>query len=158
KLATATAALTVLGPNHRFTTRAVYSKGTVTLVGGGDRVLSTADLTSMAKSVVVALKPAGVKSVKVQVDDSLFPAPTLANGWPADYYTDVIPPVRALSVDEDFSQDTSIDAGQVFAKQLTAQGLGVTGTVTRGKAHPSDAQVAVHQSPVLSAIVHQMLK
>lgn len=158
KLATATAALTVLGPNHRFTTRAVYSKGVVTLVGGGDRVLSTADLTSMAKSVVAALKHAGVKSVKVQVDDSLFPAPTLANGWPADYYTDVIPPVRALSVNEDFSQDTSIDAGQVFAKQLTSQGLGVTGTVTRGKAHASEAQVAVHQSPVLSAIVHQMLK
>jgi D-alanyl-D-alanine carboxypeptidase/D-alanyl-D-alanine-endopeptidase (penicillin-binding protein 4) len=158
KLATATAALTILGPNHRFTTKAVYSRGVVTLVGGGDRVLSTSDLTAMAKSVVAQLKKSGVKAVKVQVDDSLFPAPTLAEGWPADYYTDVIPPVRALSVDEDFSSDTSVDAGQVFAKQLTAQGLHVTGGVARGKAHSWDVSLAVHQSPTVSAVVHQMLK
>jgi serine-type D-Ala-D-Ala carboxypeptidase/endopeptidase (penicillin-binding protein 4) len=158
KLTTATAALTILGPNHRFTTKAVYRHGIVTLVGGGDRVLSTADLTSMAKSVVAKLKQAGLHTVRVQVDDSLFPAPTLAPGWKPDYYNDTIAPVRALVVDEHAVTDTSIDAGQVFARQLTAQGLTVAGQVTHGRAHAADVPLAVHHSPTLSAIVHQMLK
>lgn len=159
KLATATAALTVLGPNHRFSTRALYSDGVVTLVGGGDRLLSTADLTSMAADVVSRLQYAGVKSVQVQVDDSLFPEPTLAQGWDPSYYIDVIPPVRALSVDEDFTQDTSLDAGQVFAKQLTAKGLTVTGSITRGTVHPGQAvPVASHLSPTVADTVHRMLK
>jgi D-alanyl-D-alanine carboxypeptidase/D-alanyl-D-alanine-endopeptidase (penicillin-binding protein 4) len=159
KLATATAALTVLGPNHRFSTRALYHDGVVTLVGGGDRLLSTADLTSMAADVVSHLQYAGVKSVQVQVDDSLFPEPALAPGWDPSYFTDVIPPVRALSVDENFTQDTSLDAGQVFAKQLTAKGLTVTGSITRGTVHPGQAlPLAVHQSPTVADTVHQMLK
>ncbi|MBV9025351.1 MAG: D-alanyl-D-alanine carboxypeptidase/D-alanyl-D-alanine-endopeptidase [Streptomycetaceae bacterium] len=158
KLATATAALTILGPNHRFTTKAVYSHGIVTLVGGGDRVLSTADLASMAKSVVAKLKRMGLHTVRVRVDDSLFPPPTLATGWNQGYYNDTIAPVRALVVNEHAVTDTSIDAGQVFARQLTAQGLTVTGQVTRSQAHAADVPLAVHYSPMLSAIVHQMLK
>ena len=159
KLATTTAALTVLGPNHRFTTKVVYCDGTLTLVGGGDRVLSTADLTELATTAVAHLKSAGVTSVKVQIDDSLFPAPTLATGWNNGYYDgSTIAPVRALVVDEHSVMDTSIDAGQVFAKQLTAQGLTVTGDVTRGHTTARAMPVAVHYSPALSAIVHQMLK
>jgi D-alanyl-D-alanine carboxypeptidase/D-alanyl-D-alanine-endopeptidase (penicillin-binding protein 4) len=159
KLATTTAALTVLGPDHCFTTKAVYSNGTLTLVGGGDRVLSTADLTSLATTAVAHLKNLGITSVKVQIDDSLFPAPTLATGWNNGYYDgSTIAPVRALVVDEHSVTDTSIDAGQVFAAQLTAQGLTVTGDVTRGQTTSADVPVAVHHSPALSAIVHQMLK
>lgn len=52
KLATATAALTVLGPEHRFTTRVVYGHGALPLVGGGDRTLSSADLAELAKAAV----------------------------------------------------------------------------------------------------------
>lgn len=159
KLATTTAVLTVLGPDHRFTTKAVYGGGTLTLVGGGDRVLTTADLTTLANTAVACLKNAGITSVKVQVDDSLFPEPTLATGWNPDYYDGAtIAPVRALVVDEHSVMDTSIDAGQVFAKQLAAKGLTVTGDVTRGKTTGSDVPVAVHRSPTLSAIVKQMLK
>ena len=95
----------------------------------------------------------------MQVDDSLFPAPTLATGWNDGYYDGAtVAPVRALVVDEHSVMDTSVDAGQVFAKQLTAQGLTVTGDVTHGTTAGSDTQVAVHYSPALSAIVHQMLK
>ncbi|OLE20348.1 MAG: D-alanyl-D-alanine carboxypeptidase/D-alanyl-D-alanine-endopeptidase [Catenulispora sp. 13_1_20CM_3_70_7] len=159
KLATATTALTVLGPDHRFTTRVLLGEGTLTLVGGGDRVLTTADLNTLATTAVAAVKNAGITSVKVQVDDSLFPEPTLATGWNPDYYDGAtIAPVRALVVDEHIVMDTSIDAGQVFAKQVAAQGVTITGDVTHGQTTDSDVPVAVHYSPTLATIVHRMLK
>ncbi|WP_329214442.1 D-alanyl-D-alanine carboxypeptidase/D-alanyl-D-alanine-endopeptidase [Streptomyces sp. NBC_01485] len=158
KLATSTAALTVLGPDHRFTTKVSYGNGTLTLIGGGDRTLTTADLAELAKDAVAGLKAAGLTSVKVAVDDSLFPEPTLANGWNTGYYPDSVAPVRALVVDGHGVQDTSLDAGQVFAKQLTAAGVTVDGTVARATASLTDVPVARHRSAPLSAIVHTMLK
>ncbi|MEU6218808.1 D-alanyl-D-alanine carboxypeptidase/D-alanyl-D-alanine-endopeptidase [Streptomyces sp. NPDC047022] len=158
KLATSTAALTVLGPQHRFTTKVVYGNGTLTLVGGGDRTLTTADLAELAKTAVAGLKSAGRTAVKVAVDDSLFPEPTLAKGWNDGYYPDTVAPVRALVVDGHGVQDTSIDAGQVFAKQLAADGVTVTGQVTRATACARDVPVAQHKSAPLSDIVHTMLK
>ncbi|MFJ3234608.1 D-alanyl-D-alanine carboxypeptidase/D-alanyl-D-alanine-endopeptidase [Streptomyces sp. NPDC086787] len=158
KLATSTAALTVLGPDHRFTTKVVYGHGTLTLIGGGDRTLTSADLAELAKTAVAGLKAAGLTTVKVHVDDSLFPEPTLADGWNDGYYPDTVAPVRALVVDQHGVQDTSIDAGQVFAKQLAAQGVKVTGDVTRAVASPKDVPVARHKSGPLSAIVQTMLQ
>ncbi|MGP3983369.1 D-alanyl-D-alanine carboxypeptidase/D-alanyl-D-alanine endopeptidase [Streptomyces sp. KR80] len=158
KLATATAALTVLGPDHRFTTKVVYGNRTVTLVGGGDRALTQDDLAELAKTAVAGLTSAGVTSVKVRVDDSLFPEPTPANGWKAGYYPYTIAPVRALVVDGHSVMDTSMDAGQAFAKRLAARGVTVDGDVTRGQASPTDVPVAQHLSPKLSTIVSRMLK
>ncbi|MFC4502666.1 MULTISPECIES: D-alanyl-D-alanine carboxypeptidase/D-alanyl-D-alanine-endopeptidase [Streptomyces] len=158
KLATSTAALTVLGPDHRFTTKVVYGHGTLTLIGGGDRTLTTADLAELAKTAVAGLKAAGLTSVKVAVDDSLFPEPTLANGWNTGYYPDSVSPVRALVVDGHLVDDTSLDAGQVFAKQLLTDGITVAGDVTRATASRTDVPVARHTSAPLSDIVHTMLK
>jgi D-alanyl-D-alanine carboxypeptidase/D-alanyl-D-alanine-endopeptidase (penicillin-binding protein 4) len=158
KLATSTAALTVLGPDHRFTTKVVYDAGTLTLVGGGDRTLTSADLTTMVTTVVAGLKSAGLTSVKLQVDDSLFPEPSLAIGWNDGYYPDSIAPVRALVVDGHHVTDTSLDAGQTFAKLLAAQGVTVTGSVTHGVAGTGAVPVAEHQSAALSAVVEHMLK
>ncbi|MFJ6852216.1 D-alanyl-D-alanine carboxypeptidase/D-alanyl-D-alanine-endopeptidase [Streptomyces sp. NPDC091271] len=158
KLATATGALTLLGPDHKFTTKVVYGDGTLTLVGGGDRTLTTADLTELAKSAAAGLKNAGLDKVKVRIDDSLFAAPTLAEGWNSSYYDDQIAPVRSLVVDGKLVQDTAIDAGNVFAAQLAEQGIGVTGDVTRGQAASTDFPVAEHRSAELSVIVKQMLK
>ncbi|WP_405820745.1 D-alanyl-D-alanine carboxypeptidase/D-alanyl-D-alanine-endopeptidase [Streptomyces sp. NBC_01390] len=158
KLATATAALTVLGPDHRFKTRVVYGDGTLTLVGGGDRTLTSADLAEMAKDAVAGLKAAGLTGVKVAVDDSLFPEPTLANGWKPDYFPGDVAPVRALVVDGHSVDDTSIDAGQVFAQQLAADGVTVDGEITRRTASITDVPVARHTSANLSDIVHHMIK
>jgi D-alanyl-D-alanine carboxypeptidase/D-alanyl-D-alanine-endopeptidase (penicillin-binding protein 4) len=158
KLATATAALTVLGPDHTFKTKVLYGDSTLTLIGGGDRTLTTDDLDALAKDAVAGLKTAGLTSVKVRVDDSLFPEPTLAAGWNTGYYPDSIAPVRPLVVDGHVSMDTSIDAGQVFAKLLAERGVTVTGEVTRGLASVRDVPVAQHRSAKLSTIVKQMLK
>ncbi|MFE0455180.1 D-alanyl-D-alanine carboxypeptidase/D-alanyl-D-alanine-endopeptidase [Streptomyces sp. NPDC058914] len=158
KLATATAALKVLGPGHRFTTKVVYGVGTLTLVGGGDRTLTTDDLAALARTAVAGLRNAGLTSVKVRVDDSLFPSPTLAAGWNTGYYPDSIAPVRALVVDGRHVTDTALDAGQSFAELLAGQGITVTGSVTRGVAGSGDVPVARHQSDQLSVIVKHMLK
>ncbi|WP_225824398.1 D-alanyl-D-alanine carboxypeptidase/D-alanyl-D-alanine-endopeptidase [Streptomyces naphthomycinicus] len=158
KLGTAVTALTVLGPDHRFTTKVVFGDGTLTLVGGGDRSLTTGDLSALAGTAVAGLRHAGLTSVKVRVDDSLFPEPTLATGWNTGYYPDTIAPVRALSVDGSHVTDTSLDAGESFAKLLTDQGITVTGKVTRGVAGTADVPVARHQSDKLSVIVRHMLK
>ncbi|MEX3100768.1 MULTISPECIES: D-alanyl-D-alanine carboxypeptidase/D-alanyl-D-alanine-endopeptidase [unclassified Streptomyces] len=158
KLATSTAALTVLGPGHRFTTKVVYGDGTLTLVGGGDRTLTSADLQELAKTAAAGVKAAGLTSVKVGVDDSLFPEPSLATGWNDGYYPDNIAPVRALVVDGHGVMDTSLDAGQVFAKLLTEQGVTVDGDVAHGTAAPTDVPVARHTSGKLSEIVKKMLK
>ncbi|GGM23914.1 peptidase S13 [Streptomyces fumigatiscleroticus] len=158
KLATSTAALTVLGPDHRFTTKVVYGHGTLTLVGGGDRTLTGDDLAELAKTAVAGLKRAGLTTVKVAVDDSLFPEPTLADGWNDGYYPDTVAPVRALVVDGRGVQDTSIDAGQTFAKLLSQDGITVDGDVTRGTAGHGDVPVARHRSAPLADIVKRMLK
>ncbi|MFF9808186.1 D-alanyl-D-alanine carboxypeptidase/D-alanyl-D-alanine-endopeptidase [Streptomyces coeruleorubidus] len=158
KLATATAALTVLGPDHRFTTKVVYGDGTLTLVGGGDRTLTADDLDTLAKTAIAGLKSAGLTSVKVRVDDSLFPEPTLATGWNTGYYPAEVTPVRPLAVDGHAVTDTSLDAGQVFAKLLAHRGVTVTGDVTRGAAGAGDVPVAEHRSDKLSTIVKHMLK
>ncbi|MFE1931086.1 D-alanyl-D-alanine carboxypeptidase/D-alanyl-D-alanine-endopeptidase [Streptomyces sp. NPDC059474] len=158
KLATATAALTVLGPEHRFTTKVVYGDGTLTLIGGGDRLLTTADVTELAKSAAAGVKSAGLGSVKIRVDDSLFAEPSMANGWNDSYYDDQVSPVRSLVVDGKLSADTSIDAGKVFAKQLADQGVTVDGEVTRGTASATDVPVGQHLSPTLADTVKKMLK
>lgn len=69
-----------------------------------------------------------------------------------------VSPVRALVVDGKLSADTSLDAGKVFADKLAADGVTVDGDVTRGQASGTDVPVAQHVSPVLSDIVHKMLK
>ncbi|WP_217144953.1 D-alanyl-D-alanine carboxypeptidase/D-alanyl-D-alanine-endopeptidase [Streptomyces sp. AC627_RSS907] len=158
KLATSTAALTVLGPEHRFTTKVVYGHGTLTLVGGGDRTLTSDDLAELAKTAVAGLKAAGLTSVKVAVDDSLFAEPSLAEGWNEGYYPTEVAPVRALVVDGHSVEDTSLDAGKVFAERLTAAGVTVDGDVTRATAHRRDVPVARHRSAPLSDIVKTMLK
>ncbi|MFJ3949251.1 D-alanyl-D-alanine carboxypeptidase [Streptomyces libani] len=153
----ATAALTALGPEHRFTTKVVHGNGTLTLIGG-DRVLTADDLAELARTAAAGLKSAGVTHVKVRVDDSLFPEPTLAHRWKEGYRLNTVAPVPALAVDGHSVADASLDAGKVFAGQLAAEGIAVEGEVTRGRAESTDVPVAGHRSPRLADLVHRMLK
>ncbi|MCX5236007.1 D-alanyl-D-alanine carboxypeptidase [Streptomyces prunicolor] len=75
KLATAVAALTVLGPGHTVRTKAVYRSGTVYLVGGGDQQLGSADLKSLASAAAKSLKAKNQHAVRLMFDDHLFATP-----------------------------------------------------------------------------------
>ena len=69
KIATAVAALEILGGEHRFETGLRLSGDRLYLVGGGDPLLAVEDLMSLAR----AAADAGVGSARFHYDDSLLP-------------------------------------------------------------------------------------
>ena len=100
KLVTAAAALDVLGPAARFTTRVMAggSPGSIVLVGGGDPTLAAgpvpasdypqpATLKALAAATARALRGQGRRSVRMGYDTSLYSGPALAPGWPMSYIT-----------------------------------------------------------------------
>lgn len=157
KLATAVAALTVLGPDHTVKTKAVYRSGTVYLVGGGDQQLSSADLKSLATATAKALKSKSLHSVQLKFDDHLFAAPSLATGWNSGYYSDTVAPVRALRIEGNNTLDTALTATKYFAQQLTLAGVTV-GTPARATTPSGTTALATHTSKPLSTTVEYMLK
>lgn len=136
KIATAVTALRVLGTTARFPTRVVAGRGghEVVLVAGGDPLLTSAQLRALARSTAVALlrtippppvpgppppAPAVVRFT-VRVDDSLYPAPTYATGWPKDYEPYTVSPVRPLVRDLRNGWDTAAEVTTYFAGQVAA--------------------------------------
>jgi D-alanyl-D-alanine carboxypeptidase/D-alanyl-D-alanine-endopeptidase (penicillin-binding protein 4) len=114
KLATAIAALQVLGPDARFTTRVVAGPGrsSIVLIGGGDPTLAAgrppatdypqpATLLSLAAATARQLRADGRRSVRLSYDTSLFTGPQFAPGWSANYVTTGnVTPISALEVDQ----------------------------------------------------------
>ena len=179
KLLTAVAALTVLGPDTTLPTTAVLSGDQVVLVGGGDIMLGDkagdpsavdgrAGLGDLAAQTAQALRDAGITTVRLGVDDSLFTGPALSPGWDASYMgSGYVAPVTALAVhvgrtdpSKEYSQrqgDPSLSAGQAFAARLAEQGITVTGTVTRTAAPGGATQVGAVASAPLRDVVEYFL-
>lgn len=130
KLMTAVTALATMGTTTRFPTTVLEGRRAteVVLRGGGDPMLTSAQLSSLARTTAKALvgrAPAvGAGTtfrVTVKVDDTLYPAPTRAVGWPADYLPYVVAPVRPLIRDLRNSWDSAKDAGTYFASRLQVE-------------------------------------
>jgi D-alanyl-D-alanine carboxypeptidase/D-alanyl-D-alanine-endopeptidase (penicillin-binding protein 4) len=114
KVATAVAALSVLGPGARFTTRVVRgpAPGSIVLVGGGDPTLAAgavpasdyprpATLSSLASRTARSLRAHGQRSVRLGYDTSLFTGSLIAPGWTTSYITTGnVTPITALQVDQ----------------------------------------------------------
>jgi len=114
KVATAVAALAVLGPAARFTTRVVRgpAPGSVILVGGGDPTLAAgrvpasdyprpATLASLARQTARSLRAHGQRSVRLGYDVSLYTGPLMAPGWTTSYVTTGnVTPITSLEVDQ----------------------------------------------------------
>ena len=159
KLATAVAALTVLGPDHTEPTVARYRAAdhTLYLVGGGDPALDRPALRALAADTAKALRARGRTRVALRFDDSLFPAPALSPGWLPGYYPDGLAPVRALGLLGERLPDTARSAAEVFRALLAADGVSGSGPI-RAAAPPDAAQLAEHTSPPLWHTVEYMLK
>lgn len=114
KLATSAAALDVLGPAARFTTRVVAgpTPASIVLVGGGDPTLAAgrppasdypqpATLAELAAKTAGELRARGRRSVQLGYDTSLYTGPGLAPGWTTAYVTTGnVTPITSLEVDQ----------------------------------------------------------
>lgn len=159
KLVTASNALSLFGPNTRFTTRvrAGSSTNRVIVQGSGDPSLSSAGLDAMARTTASALKAKGVTFARVYVDDDVFPAPTLAYGWKSSYVPDSIAPVRGLVRDQRESSDTSAEAARYYAVRLKAYGIPTVGYYGRANAAGSAAVIASTTGSTVATMVSRML-
>jgi serine-type D-Ala-D-Ala carboxypeptidase/endopeptidase (penicillin-binding protein 4) len=159
KLVTAVNALSTFGPGYQITTKVVQGDAPrrLVLVGGGDPSLSVAQLTTLAQAVTPGVRARGLRTVKVLVDDSLFPAPSLAFGWKPTYVHEDVRAVRALVVGQHDVADTSLNAGRAFAKRLEALGLKVR-VVVRRKAPANAPVLAAVQGQPMATMVGTMLR
>ncbi|MFD7030358.1 D-alanyl-D-alanine carboxypeptidase/D-alanyl-D-alanine-endopeptidase [Streptomyces sp. NPDC059917] len=174
KIATATAALAALGPEHRIRTTVVPDQGgRIVLVGGGDPSLSArkknpagpgGSLVALAADTAQALRSANTDTVTLGYDATLF-------GGPARHpigANDNIAPVSALMADEGRSDesfsgpvgrtdDPARDAAAAFADLLRERGIKVTGDAAPAKAPAGAAPLAFTLSTPLGGLVERML-
>ena len=115
------------------------------LVGNGDPLLTSNQLTSLARTSANYLKARGITNVQVYVDDDYFPTPSLAPGWSSSYVPADVTPVRALVRDNNDLMDTSRDAALYFRWKLQVYGMSsapYSGRQNSSSAKPTIARVS----------------
>ncbi|MFD0414687.1 D-alanyl-D-alanine carboxypeptidase/D-alanyl-D-alanine-endopeptidase [Streptomyces sp. NPDC127108] len=177
KIATAVAALSALGPDHRLTTKTVIRRDSrdVVLVGGGDPTLTargegryvaeSASLRELADDTAKALKKRGAdQDVSLAYDTSRYSGPPQHPIGPNEN----IAPVSALMADEGRLDDSSSgpaartaeparDAAHNFANLLRERGIGLKADPKPAKAPEGAAELARTRSQPMSALVERML-
>lgn len=178
KLLTTTAALQVLGPQHRFTTSVVRGpqRGSIVLVGGGDPLLAVrrppaadgvypreATLQLLAQRTAARLAEDGVTRVRLAYDTSLFSGPAVNPAWPKTYVPeDVVSPIESLWVNEGReragyaarSADPAEAAATDFSRLLTAAGVTVVGEPTETTAAHGAPLAGVESAPLVQIVQH----
>lgn len=159
KLVTASNALTLFGPDRRFTTRVRQGSAAdrVILQGSGDPSLSSANLDAMARTTAAALVAAKVTVARVYADDDVFPTPTLAYGWKSSYVPDSIAPVRGLVRDQRNTSDTSAEAAKWFAGKLSSYGVATVTYAGRANAASGARVLASSRGQTVGTMVSRML-
>jgi serine-type D-Ala-D-Ala carboxypeptidase/endopeptidase (penicillin-binding protein 4) len=179
KVVTATAVLGSLGPDARLATTVVKgtAKNSIILVGGGDPTLAgpesagnknayprPASLTTLASRTAKALKAAGIASVDLSYDASLFAGPTMGPGWKSNYVPEgSVAPVTALTMDEGRSSsggrfsDPPQSTAEEFATRLRKYGIKVGVGVSKAKAPTGAQELARVESPPVYALAEHML-
>jgi len=186
KLATIMSLITALGPNAlatTFETSVVAGAGDkIILVGGGDPYLASntsaatlgqpQTLEDLAAATAKALQAAGRTSVSLGFDDTAFSGPDWHPSWDPTYNISVTH-ISALWVDAGMtpapattpegraarSVTPAYDAAKVFAAQLQAHGIQVTGVDSTGAAAPSGQQpLASIDSLPLGTIINDTIQ
>lgn len=172
KIATAVAALSTLGADHRLTTRTALEPDTkeLVLVGGGDPTLTAhkdaqgwASLRDLADRTAAALKKRGIKEVTLSYDTTLYAGPEL---HPIGVNVNLAP-VSALMADEGRTDDSTsgpvqrvtdpaADAARTFGSFLEGHGIRTT-SPGPSKATTRAENLAAVSSPPLSSLVERML-
>lgn len=114
------------------TCRSRRAPSAVYVRGGGDPSLSWARLQTLVARTAAPLKQAGRRQVSLYLDGSLFPAPTAAPGWTANYLRSDVQHVRGLTLAGYRGADGRLAVGRVLVTALKAQGITakIAGTAT----------------------------
>ncbi len=175
KIATAAAALSAAGPDHRIETRVVLEPGSdeVVLVGGGDPTLTAhedadgyASLRTLADRTAAALDKRHLDKITLTYDTSLYDGPELHTIGRDEN----LAPVTALMVDEARTNDTTsgtaprsldpaADATRAFADLLADRGIKTAEGPAEGPVTASRKaqEIASVSSAPLSTLVERML-
>ncbi|CAM5529258.1 hypothetical protein STAFG_1244 [Streptomyces afghaniensis 772] len=172
KIATAVAALSAMGADHRLTTRAALEPDTqeVVLVGGGDPTLTareasdgSASLRLLADQTAAALAQRGIRDVTLSYDTTRY-AGTQKHPIGVNPNLALVSP---LMVDEGRTDDSTsgpvarvtdpaADAARRFGDLLRSRGIKAT-SPGPSKATSRAKTLATVDSPPLSALVERML-
>ncbi|MFJ6389619.1 D-alanyl-D-alanine carboxypeptidase/D-alanyl-D-alanine-endopeptidase [Streptomyces sp. NPDC091972] len=172
KIATAVAALSALGADHRLTTRTALEPDTreLVLVGGGDPTLTArkdadewASLRELAAKTAAALKKRDLTTVTLSYDKTLYAGP---ENHPIGV-NENLAPVTALMADEARTDDSTsgpaarvsdpaAEATRTFARFLAGHGIRTT-SPGPSKATGRAEDLAEVSSPPLSTLVERML-
>jgi D-alanyl-D-alanine carboxypeptidase/D-alanyl-D-alanine-endopeptidase (penicillin-binding protein 4) len=194
KLLTATAALEVLDPQLRFRTTAVSGSapadgvvaGDLTLVGGGDPLLATADYTGRFQRqpqlftdldrLAGAIVDAGVRRIDGAVvgDEGRYDTERYVAGWPQRYIDQSSAgPLSALAVNDGFATyptpddpdadlapaaEPAVEAAAVLTRLLEARGVDVVGEPAAGAMPDGAVEVGAVESAPLLDVLRQLLQ
>ncbi len=178
KLLTAAAALKTLGPDTRFSTRAVTGEepNEILLVAGGDSMLGASEsksgsamghagLATLAKDTARTLAADGVGGpVTLAIDDTIFIGAALNHNWAKeDVEAGEIAPIFPMALNAarfavgdtggPRPQDSSVAVAEAFAKELEKAGVPTTGSITRDQAQRTPATEKAGQPGKLLASV-----
>ncbi|MBB1245608.1 D-alanyl-D-alanine carboxypeptidase/D-alanyl-D-alanine-endopeptidase [Streptomyces durbertensis] len=175
KLATAAAALSALGGEHRIPTRAVWDAGDkrVVLVGGGDPTLTESQLEALAADTAKAVRSRGLEPRSVGYDVTGYDGPQQHPIGVNDNIAPLTPlMLNAARVDNSTrgpaprAANPAADAAVAFATMLRDNGVDTDRTVkteapagwnrAKGGAD-SRALLAEHRSAPLAELVERML-
>ena len=175
KVLTSFAALSLIDPQTRFTTRVVQQGDRIVLVGGGDPYLATkvdkkadrvirADLTTLARRTAAALEKAGTTTVRMVFDASLFAGPSASPTWEPTYVSqNIVTPVSALWADQGVergirAKDPAASAARIFADLLSDRGITVSGDPAAGRAPAGGSTIGVVRSAPVAQIVEALIR
>ncbi|MFJ8645657.1 D-alanyl-D-alanine carboxypeptidase/D-alanyl-D-alanine-endopeptidase [Streptomyces sp. NPDC093546] len=166
KVATAAAALSALGPDHRIPTTVVASADfrTVTLVGGGDPTLDGRRLAALARDTARALRDRGATTVRLTYDTSLYSGPERHPIGVNDNIAAVTPLMTAEGRGDGpgtgpapRSADPAGDTARAFAGLLAELDVTTGKPPARAKAPKKATRLARTYSQPLSALVEHTL-
>jgi D-alanyl-D-alanine carboxypeptidase/D-alanyl-D-alanine-endopeptidase (penicillin-binding protein 4) len=166
KVLTAMGALSVLGPDARFTTEVRWAPdGSLVVTAGGDPSLRARGPHSL-DALAAQVRAAGITTVPgaLVVDESRQDSVRRAAGWQDWQFPTYAGPLSALMVDHNryrrdppFLADPGIAHGELLRAALAAHGVGVAGPTVHGAAPDGSAVVASLTSAPVSALLTDTL-
>ncbi|MFG3254330.1 D-alanyl-D-alanine carboxypeptidase/D-alanyl-D-alanine-endopeptidase [Streptomyces sp. NPDC048172] len=168
KIATAVAALSARGEDHRIPTRVVAEDdggdSTVTLVGGGDPTLDEDGLDALAEKTARTLRKSDTEKVTLRYDLSRYEGTDQHPIGPNENLAPVVPlMLNEGRLDDsehgpaDRSGDPAGEAAEAFAKKLKDEDIEVEGAAEEKTAPKGAKRLATHDSAPLGDLVERML-